>query len=69
VASIVPLVKAELHYTTDDGEWQARGWHTAAAELRDGKITARLPAERGITYFLTATDERGAVVPSEHESL
>jgi dienelactone hydrolase len=69
VESTVPLVKAELHYTTDGGQWQQRVWHSATAQLHDGQIKAQLPAEQGITYFLTVTDERGAVVSSEHESL
>jgi dienelactone hydrolase len=64
--SAVPVEKAALHYTTDRGEWKDRSWQTVPAELRDGTARAALPADKGIVYFLTLTDRRGAVVSTEH---
>lgn len=69
VESDVRLAKAELHFTSDKGAWTMRNWQTRSAQLNDGAIAATLPAEKDITYFLTVTDERGAVVSTEHESL
>jgi dienelactone hydrolase len=69
VTSPAPIAKAELHFTTDSGEWQMRSWQSQPAEIDGGKVRALLPADSQITYFLTVTDERGAVVSTEHESL
>lgn len=67
--SDVPVVLGELHYTTDQGAWQERNWQTAPATVADGKVTATLPAERPLVYFLSVTDERGALVSAAHEEL
>lgn len=67
--SEVRLVKAELHYTADSGAWQQRTWQTAPARLEPGQIRATLPTEKNLVYFLTVTDERGAVVSTEHEEI
>jgi len=69
VDSAVPLKKSELHFTTDDGEWQKRDWKTAGAELNAGKISAHLPAERPLVCYLSVTDERGAQVSTAHVEL
>ncbi|UCD30366.1 MAG: alpha/beta fold hydrolase [Planctomycetota bacterium] len=65
----VTVKEAALHYTTDSGLWQERKWHTAPAAVDGDRIYAKLPADKGIVYFLTVTDERGAVVSTEHEEL
>lgn len=67
--SAVPLKKAELHYTTDSGEWQKRQWKTMDAELNAGKISAQLPAERPLVCYLSVTDERGVQVSTAHSEL
>ncbi len=68
--SEIPIVKAELNYTTDSGKWQDRNWQTVEATLRAdaGKASATLP--EGVTvYYLNLIDERDLVVSSEHEEL
>lgn len=66
-----PIAKASLHYTTDKGPWQKRSWSTEAAGVVADQhlITARLPSARPLTWFLTATDERGLTVSTEHVEL
>jgi dienelactone hydrolase len=71
------LQSATLNYTTQFGNWQQREWLTIPAQL--GKrnetdesietVRAELPADDGITWFLTVTDDRGATVSSEHETI
>jgi dienelactone hydrolase len=67
----VPLSKAELHFTTDIARWQDRQWKTTAAHIdaASGKIAAELPADRPLVCFVTATDQRGLTVSSEHLTL
>ena len=67
IRSEVPIASAQLHYTTDTGPWQKREWKSLDARLADGKITADLPEASPLVVYLTATDERGAVVSTEHE--
>ena len=67
VDSPLPISKAELHYTTDTGVWEDRKWKTTLAQLDGSTVKATLPVSHGITYFLTVTDDRGAIVSSEHE--
>jgi dienelactone hydrolase len=69
VVSRLPIKRAALHYTTDTGEWQKRRWQTVPAELKRGTITARLPRQRPLVWYLTVTDERGLRVSTEHEEL
>jgi dienelactone hydrolase len=69
VDSVVPLKKAELHYTTDSSEWQKRDWKTAGAELNGEHISARLPTERPLVCYISVTDERGARVSTAHAEL
>jgi len=63
----VPLKGASLHYTTDTGEWQKRRWQTVPAKVERGTITARLPGQRPVAWYLSVTDERGLRVSTEHE--
>ena len=55
------LLKAQLNYTTDSGKLEQRTWHTVDAELKDGRIHAKLPANTAI-WFLTVIDHRQAIV-------
>jgi dienelactone hydrolase len=65
--SILPLDRAELHFTTDQGPWRERSWTTVPASLQSDQVLVKLPDERPIVYFLTLVDQRGAVVSTEHE--
>jgi dienelactone hydrolase len=69
VVSPRPVKQAALNYTTDSGEWQKRRWHTSPADLKDNTITARLPGQRPVVWFLSITDERGLRVSTEHEEM
>jgi len=64
-----PLRKAELHYTTDTGQWQKRKWETVAATLKHKLITAQLPPQRPLVCYLSVTDDRGLRASTEHEEL
>ena len=68
-SSPVPVVKAELHYTTDEGPWQKRVWKTVGAELARDRVVSRLPAERPLVCFLSITDQRELSVSTPHEEL
>jgi dienelactone hydrolase len=61
-----PIVKAELNYTTDSGEWKNRKWQTvdAAVETGSGKVTAKLP-DGASAWFSNLIDERALVVSTE----
>lgn len=65
----VPLKSAALHYTLGKGAWQSRKWETIPAKIVDGKLTATLPAEKGLVFYLNATDERGVTVSTPHEEI
>jgi dienelactone hydrolase len=65
----VPITSAALHYTTDTGPWQQRKWQTQPLEVKDTTVEATLPEARPLVYFLTLTDERKAMVSTEHETL
>lgn len=68
IQGIVPIKEASLHYTTDTCSWKDRQWQTIPAEItKDGQlIQTTLPAKTPCVYFLTARDERDAVVSTEH---
>lgn len=65
----VPVVKAQLHYTTDSGPWQKRNWVSADARLGHGTVEAELPKGRPLVYYLSVTDQREAMVSAEHAVL
>ncbi len=69
VAGPVPMAAAELDYTADTGVWQKRAWRKLPAEVRDGRVSARLPAERPLVYYLRVTDARGLSVTAPHVEL
>ncbi len=58
-----------LCYTTDTGKWQTRKWRKLPAELKDGRLTAKLPTQKLLTFFLSVTDSRGATSTTEHEEI
>ncbi len=65
--TVVPIEQAALHCTTDGGDWKERNWQTVPAKLEPNCVTAQLPTDKGIVWFLTITDTRGATVSTEHE--
>ncbi len=65
--TVVPIKSAALHYTTDAGAWQKREWKSVPAKIQGDTANAVLPVASGIVYFVTLTDDRGAVVSTEHE--
>jgi dienelactone hydrolase len=68
-AAKVPIVKAELNYTSDHGPWQDRKWHSIPATLdpQDRTATAKPPSTATAWYY-NIIDERGLVVSSEHRT-
>lgn len=69
VTARVPLVKGELHYTLDQGPWQKRNWQTQPASLGQGVVEAELPPKRPIVFYLSVTDQRGAMMSTQHAEL
>jgi len=51
--------KAELIYTLDGGVWHNRQWQTIPADWDGAAVTARLPEQRPLTFYLCVTDARG----------
>lgn len=67
--SKTPITKGELLYTTDTGSWLKRHWKTAPAALSDGILSAEIPTERPIVFYLNGTDSRGSVASTPHVTL
>lgn len=75
------VTTGELHYTTDDGLWKERKWQSRPASLESTVLVGGvmftggtikldpLPKERPLTFYMTVTDERGALVSTPHETL
>ena len=60
------LTNAHLYFTTDTNEWQKREWRSQPAKLElldtrapRSSISATLPPDRPLTFYLSATDSRG----------
>lgn len=60
--SATALKKAELNYTTDSGLRSKREWLALPATISGSTITAPLPPANANTWFVSITDERGAMV-------
>jgi len=60
---------AHLHYAAATGAWQKREWKSVPAEIKDGHVSATLPADRPLVYYLAVTDKRGLEVSSPHAEL
>jgi len=63
----LPLVRAELIYTSQRGAWKDRWWNSAPATIdaKASRVSADLP-EGTTVYYLNLMDSRGLVVSSEH---
>lgn len=59
------LVSVSLHYTTGTAAINKREWQTVSGRLEGTSIVTTAPPKGATIWFLTATDERGAVVSSE----
>jgi len=68
-SSQVPILSAQLHYTSDTGPWQKRSWQSVPAKLDDSVVRAELPAQRPVVYYLSITDKRQALVSTPHATL
>lgn len=63
-ASPVALKRGELHYTTDREAINKRTWKTVNGTIEGETISLPAPPEEATAWFVTATDERGAIVSS-----
>jgi dienelactone hydrolase len=63
------LKAAHLHYAVATGPWAKREWKSAPAQVKDGRVTAKLPADRPLVYFLEVADGRGLEVTTPHAEL
>jgi len=63
--SAVPLKTAVLHYTTDTGLRSKRKWISLPATIKDGTIHTPKPPAGANTWYVSVTDERGAMVSTE----
>ncbi len=67
-ATVQGHVKAgHLHYAAATGPWQKREWKSVAATIRDGAVSAKVPAGRPIVYYLGVVDGRGVEVSTPHQ--
>ncbi len=62
----VPVAQGALSYTSDGGPWQQRHWHTVPAKIEGNRVSAALPPERPLVFFLSVTDQRDAMVTTPH---
>jgi hypothetical protein len=69
VTSKVGVKSGQLHYAVAEGPWQKRDWKSIPAELKDGRVAAKLPADRPLVYYLAVTDGRGLEVSTPHAEL
>ena len=63
-SSSVKLAKGDVHFTTDDGPINKRQWQSAPATIHADMVTAEAPPAMATAWFVTITDERGAIVSS-----
>ena len=69
VTSKTKLKAGQLHYAVAEGPWQKREWKSLDAEVKDGAVSAKLPTDRPLVYYLAVTDERGVEVSAPHAVL
>ena len=65
--SEVPVLKAEINFTTTAGKWQDRKWQSVPATIdqTSHRIEATIPADAKV-FYLNLIDERQCVVSTEH---
>lgn len=62
VTSVTTIKEAVLHYTSDTGVRSNRNWESIPAEIGAGVITSPRPPAAANTWFISLTDDRGAMV-------
>ncbi|MES2695534.1 MAG: prolyl oligopeptidase family serine peptidase [Verrucomicrobiota bacterium] len=65
--AVVPLKSAQLHYTTDTGPRSKRNWTSVPAAISGKTISAPKPPAEANTWFVSARDERDALVSTTVE--
>jgi dienelactone hydrolase len=63
--SSLPLKEAKLNYTTDTGLRSKRKWTSVPATINGNTITAPKPPAGANTWYVSFSDERGAMVSTE----
>ena len=63
--SSLPLKEAKLNYTTDTGLRSKRKWTSVPATITGNTITATKPPAGANTWYVSVSDERGAMVSTE----
>ena len=66
--SEIPVVRAELNFTRDLGNWEQREWLTEPVDTYTNKVEVALLNSVKVCY-LNLIDERGVVVSTEHEEV
>lgn len=66
-AASTTLESAQLHYTTETGVRSKRKWVSVPARIEGRRIVAQRPPEGANTWFVSVTDDRGAMVSTEVE--
>ncbi|MDA0833426.1 MAG: alpha/beta fold hydrolase [Planctomycetota bacterium] len=59
------LTKAELHYTTGSEPVNMREWETIQVKWNEAAVVFDVLPETATAWFITVTDERGAIVSGE----
>lgn len=62
VESVTAIRDASLHFTTGSGPRTGRAWQRLPGEFAGGAIVAPVPPPDANTWFVSATDDRGAMV-------
>jgi dienelactone hydrolase len=60
--TVTVLKSAAMNYTTDAGPRSKRKWHTMPATVNGDVVIAQKPPAEANTWFISITDERGAMV-------
>lgn len=64
VSTLTKLTQAALHWTTDSGPMNMRSWQTQPALIEGNIVSAEAPPQAAMAWFVTITDERGAILSS-----
>ncbi|MBI5822272.1 MAG: acetylxylan esterase [Verrucomicrobia bacterium] len=64
VKAVTAIKEASLHYTTDTGLRSKRKWQSVPAKVGEGVITAPRPPADANTWYISVTDDRGAMISS-----
>ena len=64
VKSELPIVAATLHHTSDEGPINQRKWVDEPLSVDASRIGGKAPPESATAWFVTASDNRDAIVSS-----